>query len=739
MNFKMPMNLVANRALTLALTLAWTIGTAGSTLLAQDAEIVIADFEGSSYLDWKANGQAFGDGPAKGTLPNQMAVEGFSGKGFVNSFVGGDKSMGTLVSSDFSIQRNYISFLIGGGKDEEKLALQLWVEGKLVRKATGPNSSPGGSEKLAPEFWDVAEFIGKKASIRIVDQAAGSWGHLNVDHIVQTNSKPLQTQHDVERKFVVDARYLHLPIKNGGPKRMVTLLVEGKPIVRSEIELADDQADWWAPMDVSAWMGKTAVLRVDKLPSNSTALTSIEASNAIKNSENLYSETQRGQFHFSPMRGWNNDPNGMVYYNGEYHLFFQHNPYGWSWGNMHWGHAVSKDMVHWEELGDKLLPDEQGPMFSGCAVVDWKNSSGFGKDGKPPLILLYTAAGNPTVQSLAWSTDGRSFTKYSGNPIIPQITAGNRDPKVIWHAPTKQWVMVLYVEKPAGRHTVHILTSTDLKQWKVASVVEGDPMGRPFLFECPDMFELPVDGNGRDKRWVLTAANSEYAWGSFDGKKFVPEQTRLAGHRGRGFYAAQTFSDIPPTVGRTDDRRIQIGWFQTETRGMPFNQSMTLPLELGLITTEDGPRMTFQPVKELQSLRTRTHNFNAMDLSPGAPNPLDKVKAELVEVRVEFEPGTAHEIVFNIRDVMVIYYPAKQEISVAGHTAPAPLRDGKQSIIIYCDRIGTEVFASDGLTYVPTPYNTKADNKNLYFETRGGTAKVLSLEVHELKSAWNKP
>ena len=237
----------------------------------------------------------------------------------------------------------------------------------------------------------------------------------------------------------------------------------------------------------------------------------------------------------------------------------------------------------------------------------------------------------------------------------------------------------------------------------------------------------------------MTAANSEYAWGSFDGKKFVPEQTRLAGHRGRGFYAAQTFSDIPPTVGRTDDRRIQIGWFQTETRGMPFNQSMTLPLELGLITTEDGPRMTFQPVKELQSLRTRTHNFNAMDLSPGAPNPLDKVKAELVEVRVEFEPGTAQEIVFNIRDVMVIYYPAKQEISVAGHTAPAPLRDGKQSIIIYCDRIGTEVFASDGLTYVPMPYNTKAENKDLYFETRGGTAKVLSLEVHELKSAWNKP
>lgn len=699
---------------------------------AQDTDLLVADFESDSYQDWKVTGEAFGNGPAKGTLPNQMLVDGFVGQGYVNSFVGGDNSTGTLTSPEFKIQRNFIAFLIGGGKDDEKLAFQLWADGKLVRKATGPNSSPGGSERLSPEFWDVSELVGKSASIRIVDQATGSWGHLNVDHIVQTNGKPKVSQQNVERTFAVGSRYLNLPIKNGGPKRMVTLIVDGKTLVKNEIELADDKPDWWAPMDVSAWKGRSITLQVDKLPSNSSALESIEMSDIVKASQDLYREAQRGQFHFSPMRGWNNDPNGMVYYNGEYHLFFQHNPYGWSWGNMHWGHAVSKDLVHWEELGDKLLPDEQGPMFSGSAVVDWNNSSGFGKDGKPPLILLYTAAGNPTVQSLAWSTDGRNFTKYSGNPVVGQLTGGNRDPKVLWHSPTKQWVMVLYVEKPVGRHTVHILTSANLKEWKIASVVEGDPMGRPFLFECPDLFELPIDGDAKNRTWVLTAANSEYAFGSFDGKKFVPEQTRLFGHRGRGFYAAQTFSDIPAS----DGRRIQMGWFQTETRGMPFNQSMTIPLELGLISTEDGPRMTFQPVKELQSLRTKSHQLGSMELSPGAPNPLDKIKPELVEVRVEFEPSSAQEIVFNIRDVMVIYYPAKQELSVAGHSAPAPLRGGKQRITIYCDRIGTEVFASDGLTYIPMPYNTKAENKNLYFETRGGTAKVLSLEIHELKSAW---
>lgn len=174
--------------------------------------------------------------------------------------------------------------------------LQLWVEGKLVQQLG--RTVRLEAVKARAQSFGMWLSIGKKASIRIVDQAAGSWGHLNVDHIVQTNGKPLQTQHDVERKFVVDARYLHLPIKNGGPKRMVTLLVEGKPIVRNEIELADDQAGLVGPHGCIGLDGKTAVLRVDKLPSNSTALTSIEASNAIKNSENLYSETQRGQFHF---------------------------------------------------------------------------------------------------------------------------------------------------------------------------------------------------------------------------------------------------------------------------------------------------------------------------------------------------------------------------------------------------------------------------------------------------------
>ncbi len=693
-------------------------------------DLVVADFEGADYGSWKATGEAFGPGPARGTLPGQMQVDGFKGKGLVNSFYKGDNTTGTLTSPEFKIERRYIGFLIGGGKNTEKLALNLLVGGKVVRNATGPNDKSGGSEMLAPESWDVGEFAGQTAVIQIIDNATSGWGHLNVDHIVQTDRKPLGLVTNAKRDFKIEKRYLNLPIKNG-PTRKVTTLVDGRVEVRNDIGLANGEPDWWAPMDVSAWRGRTVTMQVDRLPEDSTALSAIEQSDEIKGAENLHREPLRGQFHFSPKRGWNNDPNGMVYFNGEYHLFFQHNPYGWPWGNMHWGHAVSRDLVHWEELGDKLAPDDMGPMFSGSAVVDWKNTSGFGKDGKPPLVLIYTAAGNPTVQAIAHSTDGRNFTKYSGNPVVKQITGGNRDPKVMWHESTKKWVMVLYVEWQK-KHTIHFFTSPNVTDWTLASITDGDAVGKPYLFECPDFFELPVDGKSSNKKWVLLGANSEYAIGTFDGTKFTPEHSKLAGHRGRGFYAPQSFSDIP----KKDGRRILIGWFQTETKGMPFNQSMTVPLELQLISTADGPRLTFTPVKELAKLRAKTHRIKAGTLTPTSPNPLAKVNAELVELRAEFTPTADSEVTFNVRGCAITYDAKKQELTVNGHRAPAPLRNGKQRLTIYCDRTGLEVFASDGLCYVPMPFQPKATDFTLGAAVKSGAVKFSKLDAYELKSAW---
>ncbi|HNQ87796.1 MAG TPA: glycoside hydrolase family 32 protein [Verrucomicrobiota bacterium] len=562
----------------------------------------------------------------------------------------------------------------------------------------------------------------------------GAGDFLTADPVAQSKRKPPGELKDARRDVVVTRRYLNLPIKQGAPKRIVTTIVEGQVIVRNEIELAPGEPDWWAFMDVGAWKGRTLTLQVDRLPEDSRALSAIELGDTIKGAADLYREPLRGQFHFSSRRGWNNDPNGLVFYRGEYHLFYQHNPYGWNWGNMHWGHAVSRDLVHWEELGDALLPDELGPMFSGSAVVDWNNSSGLGTTGRPPLVLVYTAAGNPTVQCLASSTDGRRFVKYPGNPVLKQITGGNRDPKVLWHEPTRRWVLVLYVEQPVGQHTVHFFTSPNLRDWTLASICQGDPVGKPFLFECPDFFELPVDGDPANRKWVLTAANSEYAVGTFDGVRFIPEQRKLPGHRGRGFYAAQTFSDIP----KPDGRRIQIGWFQTETQGMPFNQSMTLPFELGLTGTPDGPRMTFSPVRELEGLRARSHRFKAMTLDPESPNPLAALRSGLVELRVSFEPGDATAVICTVRGAAIAFDVRSQALAVQDHRAPAPLRDGRQRLTIFCDHTGLEVFASDGLTYVPMPYQPRADDLSLAVQARGGHAHVTALEVHELRSAWRR-
>ena len=691
------------------------------------ADLVIADFDGESYGAWTVEGSAFGTAPARGALPGQMAVDGFLGKGLVNSFLGGDDSTGTLTSPPFKIERPFISFLIGGGNNPDKLALELLVDGKPVRGATGGNDRPGGSETLLRESWDVAELAGETATLRVIDAATGGWGHINVDTIVQTDTRPKGMLKDARRELVAETRFLQIPIKNGAAKRVVTLLVDGEVVVRNDIELADGAADWWAPMEISAWKGRSLALVVDKLPEDSAALASIKATDTFLgpgSPEPLYAEALRGQFHFSPRRGWNNDPNGLVFFAGEYHLFFQHNPYGWGWGNMHWGHAVSRDLVHWEELGDTLAPDATGPMFSGSAVVDWENTSGFGKEGKPALVLLYTAFGNPAVQSLAHSTDGRTFTKYEGNPVVGQFTPGNRDPKVFWHEPTQQWVMTLYVEEK-GVHTIRFLTSPDLKTWTSQSTTEG-------FFECPDFFELPVDGDAANKKWVLIGASSEYQVGSFDGKAFTPESPKLPGHRGRGFYAAQSFSDIPAS----DGRRILVGWFQTETRGVPFNQSMSVPLELGLVSTAEGPRMTFTPAKELDSLRTDAHRIPLDVLEPAAPNPLADVAAELVEIRAEFEPGGA-DVAFTVRGVDVVWESKTEESVVTGHRAPAPLRDGRQQLVILCDRTGLEVFASGGLTYVPMPVNLRADDRSMNVKAIGGPVRFHALGIHELGSAWN--
>lgn len=688
-------------------------------------DVLFADFEADSYGTWTVTGRAFGSGPAQGTLPRQMPVRGYRGARLVNSFHDGDGTIGTLTSPEFVIDRKYIAFLIGGGGHAGKTCLNLVVGGKVVRTMTGSNTAAGGTEELEPTSWDVIDIQGKKAQLVVVDDATGGWGHINVDHIVFTDTKP-RGDIDASRDLMARAKYLHFPVKNGAAMRKVTVTAGGIPVRVFDIELADSEADWWASLDISAWKGQTLSVRAPKLPADSKALAHMKQSDTVHAAKDEYREPLRPGFHFTPRRGWTNDPNGLVFHRGEWHLFFQHNPYGTQWGNMHWGHAVSKDLVHWEERSEALYPDAMGPMFSGSAVVDEKNTTGLGKNDEPPLILAYTAAGNPTVQCLASSTDnGRTFTKFAGNPVLKQITPGNRDPKLLWHEPSKKWVMALYVERDM-KHTIHFFTSPDLKAWTRTSVIDG-------FFECPDLFELPVDGDPKNKKWVLTAASSEYMVGAFDGMRFTPETPKLPGHRGKGFYAAQTFNAVPAEDGRV----IQVGWFQAAAPGMPFNQAMTVPLELKLVSTADGPRLTWTPVKELAALRVKSFLVGPRTVTPG-DDPLAGTTVELAEIRVEFAPGTATEIRLTIRGVPLVYHAKKQEWEVNGHRAPAPLIGDQQRLTILVDRTGIEVFASDGRTYVPMPVVPKSQDKSVSWATLGGTAALSRVEIHELRSIWAK-
>ncbi len=703
---------------------------------ADRSDLLFADFEAENWGQWKADGQAFGDGPAEGTLPGQMPVNGYAGKRLVNSFHGGDRTIGTLTSPEFRIERRYISFLIGGGGFEGKTCMNLLVDGRTVRTATGPNLKPGGSEDLERFGWDVADLEGKTARIQVVDNATGGWGHINVDHIVFTDIKPaLQTmQRDPSRTIAADRKFLCIPVKNGAKIRKVKVEVDGEEVRQFTIEAADGQPDWWATLDVSAWAGKSLKITADQLPESSKFLTAIESADAPKAMDGLYREPLRPQFHFSPMRGWINDPNGLCYFNGEYHLFFQLNPYGTKWGNMHWGHAISKDLIHWSELPIALYPDRFGPMFSGSAVVDWKNTSGLGAAGKPPLVLIYTAAG-ANVQCIASSTDGRSFAKYDQNPVVKTITGGNRDPKVIWHEPTHKWVMALYVgfdepakpgQKKARRDTIHFLSSPDLKSWTVESQIDG-------FFECPDLFPLALDGDPKKTKWILTAASSDYMVGSFDGKTFTPETQKKKGHRGQGFYAAQTFSDIPAP----DGRRIQIGWFQAPAPGMAFNQAMTVPLELKLVSTPEGPLLSWLPVKELEALRADSTKLAPTDLKPGDPNPLAAATGELLDTRLDIQPSANSEIELIVRGVKITY--CENELQIKNHKTWAPLIDGHLLLTVLADRNCFELFAAGGVVYVPFPVIPKADEKSVNLKVSGGSAKIHSAEVHRLKSAFIIP
>ena len=532
-----------------------------------------------------------------------------------------------------------------------------------------------------------------------------------------------------KKTIKVEKKWLLLPVKNGAERKRLNIFVDGEKVRWIDIEFAEENPDWYAYLDISEWEGKTLELVVNGLTEDAKEFALIKQSNKELDKNKLYDESMRGQIHFSPKRGWNNDPNGLVYYKGRYHLFFQHNPYGSEWGNMHWGHAVSKDLVHWEEVGEALYPDAYGPVFSGSGVVDKNNTSGFGTQENPPMVVTFTSS-DAWIQGIAYSNDGEKFTRMD-HPAVEKITDGNRDPKIIWYAPEKKWIMVLWVEKENKLNTIHFFSSKNLKDWKLTSVLEGGKEDDRYLFECPDLYELPVQGEPGEKRWVLNAANGQYAIGTFDGETFHPEETRLKSVQTEDYYAAQTFTNDPK------GRKVEIGWFRTKTNSEPgnnFNQSMSIPTKLELLQTPEGLRLSRTPIEEMKKLRGKHHNLKDISVD-SVQTDLDIKTDKPLELIADINLKTSRSITLGIRGVKINYDSTRKQLNVNGKSAPLVSNKGVLHLRIFVDRTGLEIFADNGIFYIPVSVNIPQNNKDISFKSDAGIT-VSKLDIFELDSIW---
>lgn len=435
-----------------------------------------------------------------------------------------------------------------------------------------------------------------------------------------------------------------------------------------------------------------------------------------------YNEKYRPQFHFTAKENWLNDPNGCVFHAGEYHLFFQHNPAVCEWGNMTWGHAVSTDLVRWHQLPNAIEPYDGGTIFSGSAVVDVDNTSGLGRNGIPPLVAVFTHAKKPFGQAMAFSVDrGRNWALYDqGRPVVPNqgLDEGERDPKVFWHPPSRQWIMVLWGRMGLAR----LLTSRDLKQWTHASDFSGDG-----FYECPDLFELQVDGDPENVKWVLLDAGFHYWLGSFDGILFVAEAGPLRGDFGGNFYAAQTWNN-------TGGRIVQIGWMNGGSYpGMPFSQQMSFPCELSLRTTPAGIRLFRMPVAEIERLRVASDAAASRILHAGEELSIGR-SGDLFDVVAEIE--ATPDAVFSMRLHDVHIACSGGIIRCLGKEAVVHSADNAIRLRVLLDRTSVEVFANGGEIGMSSCILPAERETTVRCCADRGSVQIRSIVVHHLTSSW---
>jgi fructan beta-fructosidase len=705
---------------------------------------VNSDFEDGSLLNWTAVGAAFAIQPTKG---DNTAVRGsgscnLQGQYWIGTYeaynddhgspgdVQGDFLVGALKSAEFEVDKPYINFLVGGGSSDDTAVL-IKVEGAHYFLAAGMNS-----EAMRQVTADVSVFLSKQAAIVILDDASGGWGHVNADHFTSSDAPvvtavtPRLLPQD-EFALTVDKKYLILPIDNDASESEVSVKLDYDEVryVTATLATSEPNTDWWGFFDVSEYEGEKLNISVNDSTEAASGL--IVLSDTVPGQENWGDEPKRPQFHFSQKVGWNNDANGTVYYDGQWHLYFQHNPVGLPWGNMTWGHAVSEDLVNWRQLPNVLHHKRGDAMFSGGGAIDWQNTGGWKTGANDVLFVTWTSTGRG--ECIAYSNDkGRTFTEYEGNPII---THSGRDPKPFWYEYDEDdeplnndandlgghWVIGVFNDYDGtteGWNTA-FHTSTDLKEWTLQSHLFG-------FVECPELFQLAVDGDPNDKRWVTFAGDAKYVIGDFDGKTFVPEHPGKHQLHWGSYYASQCFSDAP------DGRVVQIAWAGIAMGDTCFNQTFSFPTELSLRSTTDGVRMFGEPVNEISKIHGVKHERNNVALSAGSEVEVATAGA-LFDIRATFDLGTATSLSLIVDDEAMFNFDC---VSKTYSGQVLDIANNKVSVQILIDRPMKEMFIDNGEMVFTTAYNNDLNIESVKAVAYGGNATLVSLEVYELNASW---
>ena len=482
-------------------------------------------------------------------------------------------------------------------------------------------------------------------------------------------------------------KYLLLPIQEEQDEAQVLLSPGSKDDTWMDVRLAQNGADYYVPFALGN--GKTATVKILGLKKDALAINLMRLSDTFDTTNTDY---YRPSYHFTPLYGWMNDPNGMVYKDGEYHLYFQYNPYGSKWGNMHWGHAVSRDLIHWEHLDPAIARDPVGHIFSGSSVVDKKNTAGFGKDA---IIAIYTnnSVNHDEVQCIAYSNDnGRTFTKYEGNPVLTPFDGLKdfRDPKVFWYEKDKCWFMIVSADKET-----RFYKSKNLKKWDYVSAF-GKGLGQqPCQYECPDFFQLPVNGDEKNKKWVMTmninpgcwfgGSATEYFVGDFDGKNFTcPDANDVKWlDWGKDHYATVTFSN-------TGNRVLAITWMSNWQYAnlTPFKQNRGangLPRELKLYEKNGKYYISEDVAPEVLALRKSTKELGSQMVEgekafTGATSGMEGAFEIEADVTADANGIAGIELYNNKRERTLIYIDMKEGKVVMDRTESGLTDFGKQSV-----------------------------------------------------------